>query len=180
MKIDEKLYIGKRFGSMTILRFYGRYRNGECQFVCKCDCGTEFYAIMRENRKIKQSCDNCRNKNSIKYWFDYNGEKVSVADISRKCGLSKQCLRDRLVRLKMTVEEAINYQRHHVDTNETRKRWRMNNADKLRANARRWRERNPNYGKNYYYKYRDDILRKFRERYAMKKKEKNNDKASNN
>lgn len=226
MKIDENLYIGKRFGSMTILRFCGRYRSGECKFVCKCDCGTEFYAIMREKGKIKKSCDNCRNKNSIKYWFDYNGEKLSITEISKKVNINRDTLDYRILRMGMTLDEAINYKKPEpVDKNqwriknadklrenakrwrkqnpekykETIKRWRIKNADKVRESEKRWRARNPDYNKNYYLKNkeelnkkskvynknyylnnREELKRKARERYAMKKKEKNNDKAFNN
>lgn len=103
MKIDENLYIGKRFGNMTILRFYGRYRNGECVFVCKCDCGAEFHAKMVEKGKIRKSCLQCYIREFSKtsprkprIFFEINGSKYSIKEISEKVGITKTGVRYRI------------------------------------------------------------------------------------
>ena len=49
---------GKRFGKLTVLRFYGKKDGKHSQWLCRCDCGREI-VVDRNNLKKQTSCKPC-------------------------------------------------------------------------------------------------------------------------
>ena len=106
MKIDESLYIGKRFGKLVILDFVGRYRDGTLLYECQCDCGNKFYAKMRGKGNIRQSCHECywskfskiKRKHNPRIFIEINGNKYSIKEISQIAGISIAAVKYRLMK----------------------------------------------------------------------------------
>ena len=108
MKIENpQQYVGKRYGSLTVLKYNGKYIDGRVQFTYKCDCGKEFVAVMRKPDKLRHCCINCemnikRTKVQIKL-YDYNGEKLKLSELAKKLGLKYKTLYARIYRYKYDV-----------------------------------------------------------------------------
>lgn len=57
---------GKRFGKLTIIKYYGSNKNGRALWLCKCDCGNDKIVLGNSlTTKLTQSCG-CYNKEIIK------------------------------------------------------------------------------------------------------------------
>ena len=97
MQINVNEYIGKRFGNVTIMEFYGKYRNGYYGFICKCDCGRTFQAKMYAKDKLRNYCDACSCKiigeksgKTRTRFFKYDGELYSTKSYAEKFGVRKR------------------------------------------------------------------------------------------
>ena len=95
--INPNDFIGKRFGNVTIIKYYGRYRNGYHAFDCRCDCGNEFVAKMYQKGNIRNYCEACCYKVSGEKrakantrWFMYDGEIYSTKTYAEKFGVKKR------------------------------------------------------------------------------------------
>jgi hypothetical protein len=101
-------YIGKRYGSLIVLKYNGKYIDGSVQFTCQCDCGKEFISVMREPNKLRSYCINCemkikRKQKSIKL-YDYYGEKLKLSELAKKLGIKYRTLYSRIHRYKWNID----------------------------------------------------------------------------
>lgn len=66
---------GKRFGMLTVMKYYGSKQKGGAYWICNCDCGKEIitsaHALKGGNtsscgcKHIKQSSELCKTRNKI-------------------------------------------------------------------------------------------------------------------
>lgn len=94
MKIDNpQQYVGRKYGHTTIIKYIGKYRNGYCLFGCKCDCGREFRAKMREKNIIRTTCYIC---NTSTIFIDYYDKKYTMTYLAKKLDLCLETLKYRI------------------------------------------------------------------------------------
>lgn len=97
-------YIGKRYGSIVILEYFGKYGNNTYKFYCECDCGRRFFIKLNNNQKVRKSCNSClTKKNTLNRkckLYNYNGEELTLKELAKKLDLKYSTLYYRLFRSK--------------------------------------------------------------------------------
>ena len=82
-KVNEKDYIGKRYGKLTVInadKFQGKNR----LFECKCDCGNSFTRRMSDIKSGKYTmCDECDFKNTFNSIINKKVGKLFVTEKNR-------------------------------------------------------------------------------------------------
>lgn len=106
MKIENpQQYIGKKYGNITILKYYGKYRDGSCLFYCKCNCGKEFKSKMIKQDQFRTTCYACNIRKNIDFpIIDYYGQKYSIKDLAKKLNINYHTLCSRIYNLKWNID----------------------------------------------------------------------------
>lgn len=76
---------GQRFGKVEVLRFFGKDKNRNSIYTCRCDCGEEFEALSLNIKRGKtMSCGKCR-ENYIRHGMTKTPEYRSYMKMKSRC-----------------------------------------------------------------------------------------------
>ena len=90
--------VGKKFGSVTVLKYIGKLHPQIYMFSCRCDCGREYsyQCYSFHNPLIAPQCETCRVDKLKK--IEYKGEKYLLKDLAEKLNIKLGALKSRIYR----------------------------------------------------------------------------------
>ncbi len=72
----SKDYTGQKFGKLTAIKRFPKYKSNRTYYLCQCDCGSEPKMVSSSNlvRKHTQTCGKCEQGRTKSFWNEKNTE----------------------------------------------------------------------------------------------------------